>query len=100
MLYKTKNKIGKYVNSIAVGKDTNRAFVVYQKGKPMTMYLNNGMLEGFSSLGLSPTETNELMKAIIKTNTVFKQLITSHNPGFIVKKLFKGLRGCTWNLLN
>ena len=85
------DKVGKYVNSVAKGKDTNKAFVVYQKGEPVTMYLNDGMLEGFSSLGISPSETNALIKGITNANTLFKQLVTSYNPAFIVKNFTRDL---------
>lgn len=85
------DKVGKYVSSIAKGEGVKNSFVIYQNGEPITLYMNEGMLEGFASLGLTTEEIKSLNKAVLIANRGFKSFITSYNPMFAINNFARDI---------
>ena len=83
--------------SLSQPNNNTNVFKIYRDGKSFNMYVNSGIFEGLRAISsqVDATDTNKLLNALSKPNTMFKQLVTGMNPMFLIKNPIRDIQDAT-----
>ena len=70
----------------------NNQITFFNNGERVTMRVSKEIFDGFNAFSPAPTVDNIVFKGLRKFNTVFKRLVTSLNPAFLVRNTVRDLQ--------